>query len=109
MYPSVLSAFRAFNEPFEGWVPYMYLDIKGLVTVGLAVGDPETAQAAAFPVLAPLVFASSAFVPVEKMPGCRLHSPRLPQPINYILRAIDSKRAFARVIDQHAGSHFTSP
>jgi ABC transporter DrrB family efflux protein len=37
-------------------------------TVGLAVGDPETAQAAAFPVLAPLVFASSLFVPVEKMP-----------------------------------------
>ncbi|HEX2090493.1 MAG TPA: ABC transporter permease [Actinomycetota bacterium] len=37
-------------------------------TVGLAVGDPETAQAAAFPVLAPLVFASSAFVPVESMP-----------------------------------------
>jgi ABC transporter DrrB family efflux protein len=38
-------------------------------TVGLAVGDPETAQAAAFPVLAPLVFASSAFVQVESMPG----------------------------------------
>jgi ABC-2 type transport system permease protein/oleandomycin transport system permease protein len=38
-------------------------------TVGLAVGDPETAQAAAFPVLAPLVFASSAFVKVESMPG----------------------------------------
>jgi ABC transporter DrrB family efflux protein len=38
-------------------------------TVGLAVGDPETAQAAAFPVLAPLVFASSLFVPVETMPG----------------------------------------
>jgi ABC-2 type transport system permease protein/oleandomycin transport system permease protein len=38
-------------------------------TVGLAVGDPETAQAAAFPVLAPLVFASSAFVPVDSMPG----------------------------------------
>ncbi|MEU9133008.1 ABC transporter permease [Kitasatospora sp. NPDC048540] len=37
--------------------------------VGLAVGDPETAQAAAFPVLAPLVFASSAFVPVDTMPG----------------------------------------
>jgi len=37
--------------------------------VGLAVGDPETAQAASFPVLAPLVFASSAFVPVESMPG----------------------------------------
>jgi ABC transporter DrrB family efflux protein len=37
--------------------------------VGLAVGDPETAQAATFPVLAPLVFASSAFVPVSTMPG----------------------------------------
>jgi ABC transporter DrrB family efflux protein len=38
-------------------------------TVGLAVKDPETAQAAAFPVLAPLVFASAAFVPVANMPG----------------------------------------
>jgi ABC-2 type transport system permease protein/oleandomycin transport system permease protein len=37
--------------------------------VGLAVGDPETAQAAAFPVMAPLVFASAAFVPVASMPG----------------------------------------
>jgi ABC-2 type transport system permease protein len=38
-------------------------------TVGLVVGDPETAQAASFPVMAPLVFASSAFVPVASMPG----------------------------------------
>jgi ABC transporter DrrB family efflux protein len=38
-------------------------------TLGLAVGDPESAQAAAFPVVAPLVFASSAFVPPETMPG----------------------------------------
>src|SRR5919197_1376721 len=38
-------------------------------TLGLAVGDPESAQAAAFPVLAPLVFASSAFVSVDTMPG----------------------------------------
>jgi ABC transporter DrrB family efflux protein len=37
-------------------------------TVGLLVGDPETAQAAAFPVLAPLVFASTVFVPAESMP-----------------------------------------
>lgn len=37
-------------------------------TVGLLVGDPETAQAAAFPLLIPLVFASSLFVPVETMP-----------------------------------------
>ena len=38
-------------------------------TLGLAVRDPESAQAAAFPVLAPLVFASSAFVRVDTMPG----------------------------------------
>ena len=38
-------------------------------TVGLAIGDPEAAQAAAFPILAPLVFASSAFAPVDRMPG----------------------------------------
>jgi ABC-2 type transport system permease protein len=38
-------------------------------SVGLVVGDPETAQAAAFPLLAPLVFASSLFVPVQSMPG----------------------------------------
>ncbi len=37
--------------------------------IGLAVGDPESTQAAAFPMLAPLVFASSAFVPVSTMPG----------------------------------------
>lgn len=35
MYPSVRAAFRAFNETFEGVVPWMYLDIKGLVTVGV--------------------------------------------------------------------------
>jgi ABC transporter DrrB family efflux protein len=38
-------------------------------TVGLLLRDPESAQAAAFPVMAPLVFASSAFVPVASMPG----------------------------------------
>jgi ABC-2 type transport system permease protein/oleandomycin transport system permease protein len=38
-------------------------------TVGLVIGNPEAAQAASFPVMAPLVFASSAFVPVATMPG----------------------------------------
>jgi ABC-2 type transport system permease protein/oleandomycin transport system permease protein len=36
--------------------------------VGLATGDPETAQAASFPALGPLVFASTAFVPLDSMP-----------------------------------------
>src|ERR1035441_7352367 len=35
MYLSVKMRFRSFNEPFEGVVPWMYQDIKGLVTVGV--------------------------------------------------------------------------
>jgi ABC-2 type transport system permease protein/oleandomycin transport system permease protein len=37
--------------------------------VGLTASNAETAQAASFPILAPLVFASSAFVPLSSMPG----------------------------------------
>jgi ABC-2 type transport system permease protein/oleandomycin transport system permease protein len=37
--------------------------------VGLGASNAETAQAMAFPTLFPLVFASSAFVPVDTMPG----------------------------------------
>jgi ABC-2 type transport system permease protein len=37
--------------------------------VGLTVRNGETAQAVSFPIMAPLVFASSAFVPVHTMPS----------------------------------------
>jgi ABC-2 type transport system permease protein/oleandomycin transport system permease protein len=37
--------------------------------IGLSVKDPETAQMAGFVPLFPLIFASSAFVPVQSMPG----------------------------------------
>ena len=37
--------------------------------VGLGVRNAESAQAATFPLTVPLVFASSAFVPLESMPG----------------------------------------
>ncbi|HZQ55613.1 MAG TPA: hypothetical protein VFB14_25670 [Bryobacteraceae bacterium] len=47
MYPSVQSQFRAFNEKFEGAVHFMYLDIKGLVTVGVGnLIDPVSAATA---------------------------------------------------------------
>ena len=42
--------------------------------IGLSTSNAETAQAASFPILAPLVFASSAFVPVERR--CRVGSRR---------------------------------
>jgi GH24 family phage-related lysozyme (muramidase) len=35
MKPSALAAFRDFSTKFEGYLPYMYLDIKGLVTTGM--------------------------------------------------------------------------
>src|SRR5713101_5762910 len=56
-------------------------------TVGLAVGDPESAQAAAFPVLAPLVFASSAFVAVATMPGWLQPFVRN-QPVSAVINAV---------------------
>src|SRR5207245_67070 len=37
--------------------------------IGLSTANAESAQAAAFPILVPLVFASSAFVPLKSMPG----------------------------------------
>ena len=42
---------------------------RELGDVTLAEFDRQTAQAAAFPVLAPLVFASTAFIPILTMPG----------------------------------------
>jgi ABC-2 type transport system permease protein/oleandomycin transport system permease protein len=57
--------------------------------VGLAVGDPEAAQAASFPVLAPLVFASSAFVPVASMPGW-LQAFAEHQPVSVVTDAVRS-------------------
>jgi len=37
--------------------------------IGMSVGDPETAQAAGFIWIFPLIFASSAFVPIQSMPS----------------------------------------
>lgn len=59
------------------------------VVVGLLAGNAETAQAAAFPVLAPLTFASSAFVPVADMPGW-LQAFAANQPVT---KAVDAVRA----------------
>jgi ABC-2 type transport system permease protein len=68
-------------------------------TVGLFVGDPETAQAAAFPVLAPLVFASTVFVPAASMPDwLRVFAEH--QPVSITAEAVR-----ALVLGLPAGSH----
>ena len=40
-----------------------------MASIGLGTGNPEAAQAAAFPIMALLVFASNAFVSTATMPG----------------------------------------
>lgn len=55
--------------------------------VGLSVRDSETAQAASFPILAPLVFASSAFVPISSMPGW-LQAFANHQPVSAVVNAV---------------------
>jgi ABC-2 type transport system permease protein/oleandomycin transport system permease protein len=55
--------------------------------IGLSVRDPETAQVAAFLPVFPLVFASSAFVPVQTMPGWLQGFARL-QPFSVTVNAI---------------------
>ncbi|HXW34882.1 MAG TPA: ABC transporter permease [Acidimicrobiales bacterium] len=58
----------------------------GFAVVGLSAPNSETAQVMAFPILFPLVFASSAFVPVRTMPtwlqGFATH-----QPVSVVINA----------------------
>lgn len=55
--------------------------------VGLSVRDAETAQAVSFPILAVLVFASSAFVPVATMPSW-LQGWARNQPVSVVIDAV---------------------
>jgi len=55
--------------------------------IGLSVPNAESAQAAGFPLLAPLVFASSAFVPVNTMPGW-LQAFATNQPVSVVINAV---------------------
>jgi ABC-2 type transport system permease protein/oleandomycin transport system permease protein len=48
---------------------FSYTLCWGFATVGLSAPNAETAQLMVFPILFPLIFASSAFVPVTTMPG----------------------------------------
>ena len=54
--------------------------------VGLSVSNSEAAQLASFPILFPLVFASSAFVPVASMPGW-LQAFAVHQPVSQVVDA----------------------
>jgi ABC transporter DrrB family efflux protein len=59
--------------------------------LGLSLSSPETVQAASFPLIFPLVFASSIFVPVQTMPGWLQAFVK----VNPITLVADSVRALA--------------
>ena len=59
--------------------------------VGLAVKDPETVQPAVFIPVLPLVFTSSAFAPVSKLPGWMQAVAK----VNPVTAAIDAARGLA--------------
>ena len=59
--------------------------------LGLTLSSPETVQAASFPTIFPLVFASSIFVPVQTMPGWLQAFVK----VNPITLVTDSVRALA--------------
>ena len=56
--------------------------------MGLAIKDPETVQAAVFIPLLPLIFTSSAFAPVSRLPGWMQPIAR----VNPVTSAIDTAR-----------------
>jgi ABC-type multidrug transport system permease subunit len=75
--------------------------------VGLSVGDPESVQAAVFIPMLPLIFTSSAFAPISRLPSWM-------QPVaraNPVTSAIDAARGLSlgdrqlyRISHVHLGS-----
>ena len=61
----------------------------GFAIIGLSAPNSETAQLMAFPILFPLTFASSAFVPVATMPGW-LQGFAANQPVSIVIDAARS-------------------
>ncbi len=78
--------------------------------VGLAVKDPETVQAAMFIPLLPLVFTSSAFAPISRLPGWMQPFAK----VNPVTSAIDTARGLSigddklyKVSQVHLSTAFT--
>jgi ABC-2 type transport system permease protein len=65
---------------------FAYALCWGFAIIGMKASNAETAQLAAFPILFPLVFASSAFVPVTTMPGW-LQAFAKNQPVSQVIDA----------------------
>jgi ABC-2 type transport system permease protein/oleandomycin transport system permease protein len=73
----------------------------GFATVGLSAPNAETAQIMVFPILFPLIFASSAFVPVNLMPGW-LQAFAKHQPVTQVVDAARSLMTGGTLTDTSA-------
>ena len=75
----------------------------GAAVIGLSARNSETAQLMGFPLLFPLTFASSAFVPVSSMPGW-LQAFAQHQPVTIVInaaRALMTGRPAATAVTAH--------
>ena len=68
---------------------FSYTLCWGFATVGLSAPNAEAAQTMVFPILFPLIFASSAFVPTSVMPGW-LQAFATHQPVTQVVNACRS-------------------
>src|SRR2546421_747574 len=75
----------------------------GSALIGLSARNAETAQAMAFPLLFPLTFASSAFAPVQTMPGW-LQAFVRNQPVTIVIDACRHLMVAAGPDAPHTGS-----
>lgn len=79
--------------PFLGGVllvlGFSYALFWGAATIGLSAPNSETAQLMVFPILMPLTFASSCFVPVNTMPSW-LQAFARNQPVSQVATAVRS-------------------
>ena len=78
---------------------FAYAISWGFAAVGLAAPNSETAQVMVFPILMPLTFASTAFVPIQSMPGWLQAFARV-QPVSVV---IDGARSLM------VGGYYHSP
>jgi ABC-2 type transport system permease protein/oleandomycin transport system permease protein len=80
---------------------FSYTLCWSFATVGLSAPNAETAQLMVFPILFPLTFASSAFVPVDLMPGW-LQAFAKHQPVTQVVDAARSLMTGGTLTDTSA-------
>jgi ABC transporter DrrB family efflux protein len=83
IHTNVLQYFAAFGI----FLLFAYSLSWAFATIGLAAPNAETAQLMAFPILLPLTFASSAFVPVDSMKPDWLAAWARNQPVSVVIDA----------------------